>query len=374
MTAAPAALFGREPDFQALRDSLASHRLVSIVGAGGIGKTALAQTLAHALRKDFTDGVRSVDLAPLTDAQQVLPALVTSLELGVGSTAALDAALNRLELRATATKFAASDSTDVLKILDRLMSATAATDGNLQRMPGTRVPSEIRSFISRWQLAITQDWQQRTLIDSAQSALPITIQVTQLRRRVAIAVGMAFLLVAFCIVLRNTVLKYRLTFAITAFCLLGCSFLMTASISEAIVNGTFWGLVVGLTVVTVSRWKWLRSFGRQSLVRSAAATALLLSTIDPCAAQQPDDAPTPAIAATVLPRSETLPDVLLPDTPIADSDVAYVRKSVLEKWQKKFNERSPTGNHGNSLLLLFHFIFACFISFFVYFILLCCRF
>ncbi len=96
MTVAPTALIGRESDLQALRRLLSNHRLVSIVGAGGVGKTALAQTLFHALTEDFADGVCSVDLAPLTDAQQVLPTLVTALKLGVGSVAALDAVTKKL--------------------------------------------------------------------------------------------------------------------------------------------------------------------------------------------------------------------------------------------------------------------------------------
>jgi predicted ATPase len=40
----PRALYGRDPDLQALAALLASHRLVSIVGTAGVGKTALAGT------------------------------------------------------------------------------------------------------------------------------------------------------------------------------------------------------------------------------------------------------------------------------------------------------------------------------------------
>jgi predicted ATPase/DNA-binding winged helix-turn-helix (wHTH) protein len=71
-------LYGRAAELSALRTLLASHRLVSIVGAGGIGKTALALTLAHALRGDFEDGVWLVGLAPLAD-----PLLLTGSVAGV---------------------------------------------------------------------------------------------------------------------------------------------------------------------------------------------------------------------------------------------------------------------------------------------------
>ncbi|MEJ7592545.1 MAG: hypothetical protein WKF77_13415 [Planctomycetaceae bacterium] len=248
----------------------------------------------------------------------------------------------QLELSAAATEFAASDSTDVLRILDRLMTSVEYPDGNLRPIPGTNAPSEIRSFISRWQLATTQDWQQRTLIDTVQSEMPITIQITQLRRSVAIAVGMALLLVALCIVLRDTVLEYRLAYAFTAFTLLGLSFLMTASIAAAILTGIFWGLLIGLTVITMARWQWLQSFSRQTLVRSTAAAILLLITIHSCSGQQPADAGESEIAVPVQQDTETLPDVLLPDTPLPDSDIAYVRKTVLEKWQKKFGGDQST--------------------------------
>ena len=64
-------LYGREQDVAAVRALLAQHRLVSIVGAGGIGKTRLAQTVAHGYRDTFPDGVWVVEFAGITDAELV---------------------------------------------------------------------------------------------------------------------------------------------------------------------------------------------------------------------------------------------------------------------------------------------------------------
>ena len=57
------ALFGREHDLQTLHYLLQAHRLVSIVGSGGIGKTALALAVAAQHRARFADGTVLVDLA-----------------------------------------------------------------------------------------------------------------------------------------------------------------------------------------------------------------------------------------------------------------------------------------------------------------------
>src|SRR5688572_10675489 len=45
------ALYGRDPDLHALAALLVSHRLVSIVGTAGVGKTALASRLAQLQRE-----------------------------------------------------------------------------------------------------------------------------------------------------------------------------------------------------------------------------------------------------------------------------------------------------------------------------------
>lgn len=60
-------LFGRETDLAALRTLLDKHRFVTIVGAGGIGKSRLAQAAAHAVAGRWSDGACMVELAGLSD-------------------------------------------------------------------------------------------------------------------------------------------------------------------------------------------------------------------------------------------------------------------------------------------------------------------
>ena len=69
------ALIGQSDDVASLLALAREHRVVSIVGAGGIGKTRLAQATARALRTEFADGVWMVELAPVTDPA-LLPAAV----------------------------------------------------------------------------------------------------------------------------------------------------------------------------------------------------------------------------------------------------------------------------------------------------------
>ena len=90
------ALFGRDSDLQALSALLDAHRLVSIVGSGGVGKTALASRLAESQRERARQAVHQVELVALTDCRQVVPALVRALQLPVSrapETEAVHAAL-----------------------------------------------------------------------------------------------------------------------------------------------------------------------------------------------------------------------------------------------------------------------------------------
>ena len=74
-------LVGRERELSSLVSLLGNTeaRLVTLTGAGGTGKTRLALEAGVRLQEDFGDGVRFVDLAPLTDAALVLPTIAATL-------------------------------------------------------------------------------------------------------------------------------------------------------------------------------------------------------------------------------------------------------------------------------------------------------
>ncbi len=75
-------LLGRSTDLAALRVLLAAEqRLVTIVGPPGVGKTCVALHAAHEVSATFRDGVCFVPLGAVTNATQVLAAVLAALGL-----------------------------------------------------------------------------------------------------------------------------------------------------------------------------------------------------------------------------------------------------------------------------------------------------
>ena len=70
---------GRERELAAVQQLLLVERLVTLTGAGGIGKTRLALQAAADLVDQFPDGVWLVDLAPLADPMLVPQAIATAV-------------------------------------------------------------------------------------------------------------------------------------------------------------------------------------------------------------------------------------------------------------------------------------------------------
>nr|WP_156686025.1 LuxR family transcriptional regulator [Mycobacterium sp. Marseille-P9652] len=58
---------GRENEMAEVREVLANNRLVTLTGAGGVGKTRLATQVASSVADAYEDGAWYVDLAPITD-------------------------------------------------------------------------------------------------------------------------------------------------------------------------------------------------------------------------------------------------------------------------------------------------------------------
>jgi len=78
-------LIGRDVVLHDILDLSASHRLVTLVGAGGIGKTRLGFEAARHLLPRFADGVWAIELATLSDPELVPVAVATALGLELAS-------------------------------------------------------------------------------------------------------------------------------------------------------------------------------------------------------------------------------------------------------------------------------------------------
>ena len=70
---------GREPEVAELQTLLKGHRLVTLTGVGGVGKTRLALEVAARLVPDFPDGVWVIELAPVADPAAVPEAVAAVL-------------------------------------------------------------------------------------------------------------------------------------------------------------------------------------------------------------------------------------------------------------------------------------------------------
>lgn len=80
-------LIGRSEAVETLTSQLAAHRVVSVVGSGGIGKTSLAVTVAELWQRANGDAAIFIDLTTAKDADQLWIAAATAFEVESGPSA-----------------------------------------------------------------------------------------------------------------------------------------------------------------------------------------------------------------------------------------------------------------------------------------------
>ena len=129
-------LYGRAAEIARLRTLLAEHALVTIAGAGGIGKTRLAQAVARAIADEspgnLADGVWLVELAALSEGELV--AAEVARVLGVPQVA------DRPAIAALVTTLRAQSLLLVLDNCEHLLQAVSAlVDAITQAAPAVRI-------------------------------------------------------------------------------------------------------------------------------------------------------------------------------------------------------------------------------------------
>src|ERR1700722_12945382 len=70
---------GRSGELNEIETLLAQARLVTLTGAGGVGKTRLAIQVASGLLEESGDGVWLAELAAITDPELVAPAVAAAV-------------------------------------------------------------------------------------------------------------------------------------------------------------------------------------------------------------------------------------------------------------------------------------------------------
>jgi predicted ATPase/DNA-binding SARP family transcriptional activator len=122
---------GREPDVRAVRELLDDHRLVSLIGPGGSGKTRLSVEVGSRLETE----VWRVELASVTDPAEVPQAVLTALNLRGRSLLERRSELARLrEAIAGRTMLLILDNCEHL-----ITAAAQVADELLRAAPGLRV-------------------------------------------------------------------------------------------------------------------------------------------------------------------------------------------------------------------------------------------
>jgi predicted ATPase/DNA-binding winged helix-turn-helix (wHTH) protein len=92
----PMRMVGRDQAEQLIRADLLEHRFVTLAGTGGMGKTTVAVSVAHAMLADFEGAARFIDLAPVSEEAYVSSTLAATLGIPVHSGDAASSIVNFL--------------------------------------------------------------------------------------------------------------------------------------------------------------------------------------------------------------------------------------------------------------------------------------
>jgi predicted ATPase len=160
-------LIGRDADVPAIEAAVRTHRLVTLTGVGGVGKTRLALEVAGRLSDEFPDGVWLFELAAVADAAAVPDAVAAVLGVTQQPGKSVsDSVASALEGRSRLLVFdncehvvdSAADLVEAIltasatvKVLATSREGIGIADEQLWRVPSLDVGASVELFVERAQ-------------------------------------------------------------------------------------------------------------------------------------------------------------------------------------------------------------------------------
>ena len=160
---------GRQAEIAGIKGLLETSRLVTLTGSGGTGKTRLSQEVSVQVMEIFPNGVWLVELAPLTEPTQVIPALARVFNLQEVSFTTLESLVteylrgkqallildNCEHLIATCARLADHllHHCPRLKIIASSREALGIAGETAYRIPSLASPEAVQLFVERAQAA-----------------------------------------------------------------------------------------------------------------------------------------------------------------------------------------------------------------------------
>ncbi len=131
---------GREREMPIVRQLINDHRLVTLIGAGGCGKTRLSIEVAAHLVQDYEDGAWFVDLAPITSEDLVAKEITEVLKI--------KEVPNQLIIETLIDKIKDKNLLIILDNCEHLVTACAEIAVNLvQSVPGLKILATSREAL-----------------------------------------------------------------------------------------------------------------------------------------------------------------------------------------------------------------------------------
>ncbi len=130
-------LVGREADIEELDALVRRHRIVTVTGPGGVGKTRIMAELGTRLAPDFLDGVAFIELADVSDPAAFLPALADALDVKEAEGRSLEEGVVSL--------IADRRALLLLDNLEQVVAAGSRIAGLIDRCPELRVVATSRT-------------------------------------------------------------------------------------------------------------------------------------------------------------------------------------------------------------------------------------